>query len=246
MLLDIGRRNVEGGGRNDDLRHTSFRGVVGLRGDIADGWSYDVYGLYGTSILSENFQNDFSRSRLRKALNAVTGPNGQPVCRVNADADLSNDDPNCVPYQIFGVGGVTPEQLAYLQIPGLSEGETVEQILSGSVSGDLGQYGVKLPTANDGLGVAFGAEYRSERSELRTDANYQTQRPGRPGRADARHVRPVRRQGSVRRSAPAARCRTSRSPTRCRSKRAIATRTTTSASTRTATSSVCSGRRSAT
>ena len=62
-FLDIGRRNVEGGGRIDDLRHTSFRGVIGLRGDIADGWSYDVYGLYGTSILSENFQNDFSRSR---------------------------------------------------------------------------------------------------------------------------------------------------------------------------------------
>ena len=66
VLMDIGRRNVEGGGRNDDLRHTSFRGVVGLRGDIADGWSYDAYGLYGTSLLSENYQNDFSRSRIRK------------------------------------------------------------------------------------------------------------------------------------------------------------------------------------
>ena len=74
VLLDIGRRNVEGGGRIDDLRHTSFRGVVGLRGDIADGWSYDVYGLYGTSILSENFQNDFSRTRLSKALNRRDRP----------------------------------------------------------------------------------------------------------------------------------------------------------------------------
>jgi iron complex outermembrane recepter protein len=173
VLMDIGRRNVEGGGRNDDLRHTSFRGVIGLRGDIADGWTYDVYGLYGTSILSENYQNDFSRSRIRKSLAAVAGPNGQAVCRVNADADLTNDDPGCVPYQIFGIGSVTADQLAYLQIPALSEGSTVEQVLSASVSGDLGHYGVKLPTANDGLGVAFGAEYRSERSELRTDANYQ-------------------------------------------------------------------------
>jgi iron complex outermembrane recepter protein len=174
VLLDIGRRNTEGGGRIDDLRHTSFRGVVGLRGDIAEGWNYDVYGLYGTSVLSENFQNDFSRSRLRNALQAVAGPGGTPVCRINADTDLTNDDPNCVPYSIFGAGAVTPEQLAYLQIPGLSEGETVEQILSGSISGDLGQYGIKLPTANDGLGVAFGAEYRSERSELRTDEAFQT------------------------------------------------------------------------
>ena len=155
----IGRRNVEGGGRIDDLRHTSFRGVVGLRGDIADGWNYDVYGLYGTSILSENYQNDLSRNRVGKALNAVvdTRPgsptSGQTVCRVNADVDLSNDDPACVPWNIFQAGGVTPEQLAYLQIPGFMEGSTIEQVLSGSISGDLGRYGLKLPTANDGLGV---------------------------------------------------------------------------------------------
>ena len=174
VLLDIGRRNVEGGGRLDDLRHTSFRGVVGLKGDIAEGWNYDVYGLYGTSILSERFQNDISRTRLNNALLAVAGPNGQPVCRINADANPTNDDPTCVPYAIFGVGSVTPDQLAYLQVPGLTEGETVEQILSGSISGDLGQYGLKLPTANDGLAIAFGAEYRSERSDLRADEAFQT------------------------------------------------------------------------
>ena len=79
-----------------------------------------------------------------------------------------------MPYNIFQPGGVTPEQLAYLQIPGLAEGSTTEQVLSASVSGDLGQYGIKLPTADAGLAVAFGAEYRSERSELRTDQAFQT------------------------------------------------------------------------
>ena len=180
IFLTIGRRNVEGGGRLDDLRHTSFRGVIGLRGDIADGWNYDVYGLYGTSILSENYQNDMSRQRVGKALNAVvdTRPDsqtqGQTVCRVNADIDLSNDDPACVPWNIFNIGGVTPDQLAYLHIPGVMEGSTTEQVLSGSISGDLGRYGVKLPTANDGVAFAVGAEYRSERSELRPDAAYQS------------------------------------------------------------------------
>ena len=172
-LVTIGRRNVEGGPRIDDLRHTSFRGVVGMRGDIADGWTYDVYGLYGQSLLSENYQNDLSRTRIGKALNAVRDVNGNIVCRVNADADLSNDDPACVPWNIFQAGGVTPDQVAYLAIPGLQEGATTEQILSGSIAADLGQYGIKLPTATDGIGFAFGAEYRSEKSELRTDANFQ-------------------------------------------------------------------------
>jgi len=176
-LVTVGRRNVEGGGRLDDLRHTSFRGVIGVRGDITDRWSYDVYGLYGTSILAENYQNDFSRQRLGKALNAVVDNRpgsttlGQIVCRVNADDNLSNDDPRCVPYNIFQPGKVTPDQLAYLQVPGVSTGSTTEQVLSASISGDLG---VKLPTANDPLAVAFGAEYRSERSELRTDQAFQT------------------------------------------------------------------------
>jgi outer membrane receptor protein involved in Fe transport len=175
VFVPLARRNVEGGGRIDDLRHTSFRGVVGLRGDFASAWNYDVYALYGESLLSENYQNDFSRARLGRALNAVADPiTGQTVCRVNADADLSNDDPACVPYNIFQLGGVTPEQLAYLQIPGLTSGATIEQIVSGSIAGDLGQYGIKLPTANDGLGVAFGAEYRSESSELKADQAYQS------------------------------------------------------------------------
>jgi outer membrane receptor protein involved in Fe transport len=179
IFLDIGRRNVESGGRLDDLRHTSFRGVVGMRGDIADGWTYDVYGLYGTSLLAENYQNDLSSSRIGKALNAVvdTRPdsltNGQVVCRVNADANLSNDDPACVPWNIFNYNSVTPDQLAYLQIPAVMQGSTTEQVLSASISGDLEQYGIRLPTATDGVAFAVGAEYRSERSELRPDASYQ-------------------------------------------------------------------------
>ena len=33
--------------RIDDLRHTSYRFVVGGRGDLAEGWSYEAYGQYG-------------------------------------------------------------------------------------------------------------------------------------------------------------------------------------------------------
>ena len=39
------KRNVEGGGRVDQLRHTDFRLIGGLKGDIGKAWNYDVYGL---------------------------------------------------------------------------------------------------------------------------------------------------------------------------------------------------------
>ena len=42
--------------------------------------------------------------------------------------------------------------------------------MSASVTGDLGKYGVKFPTANSGLAVVFGGEYRSEAGQLQPDA----------------------------------------------------------------------------
>ncbi|HZF25230.1 MAG TPA: TonB-dependent receptor [Steroidobacteraceae bacterium] len=173
VTVTIGRRNVEGAGRQDDLRHTSYRGVVGFRGDFADAWTYDAYGQYGTTVYAENYLNDFSYKRLANALTVVNGPNG-PVCRVNVDADITNDDPNCVPYNIFQAGGVTQAAVNYLSTPGFQEGRTTEVVVSGAVTGDLGHYGVKMPWASDGLALAVGAEYRSEESVLRTDQAFQT------------------------------------------------------------------------
>lgn len=171
--LTMGRRNVEGGPRQDDLGHTSYRGVIGSRGDIADNWSFDVYGMFGTTRLSENFQNDVSSSRLNTALQAVVDPlTGDVVCSANANG--ANGAPGCVPYNIWQPGGVTPEALAYIQTPGFQQGWTKETVISGSITGNLTDYGIKLPTASDGMGVAFGAEYRKEETDLRVDEKFYT------------------------------------------------------------------------
>jgi outer membrane receptor protein involved in Fe transport len=167
--IGIGKRNVEGGARISDLEHTSYRAVLGTRGDITDVWSYDVYGLYGTTEYSQTFLNDFSGTRARNALIAVRDNMGNIVCGINNDADPTNDDPNCRPYNIFSGAGPSQDALNYLQVPGFQNGSTTEVVLSGSVSGDLSGYGLKLPTASQGLAVAFGAEYRSEDSLLRND-----------------------------------------------------------------------------
>ncbi len=59
VLVGMGRRNVEGGGRQDAFDHTSYRGVLGARGDIGDTWKYDVYGLLWHDCLRANYLNDF-------------------------------------------------------------------------------------------------------------------------------------------------------------------------------------------
>lgn len=148
------RRNVEGGDRLQDFRHTDYRAVIGMKGDIGSGWSYDVYAQYATSIFNEEFKNDISKAKLAQALDVIPGSGGAPVC-----ADPSG---GCIPYNIWTPGGVTAAQAAFLSAPGFNTGVTTEQVVSGSITGELGQYGIKSPWASDGVGIALGAEYRRE------------------------------------------------------------------------------------
>jgi len=172
-FLQIARRNVEGGGRQDDLQHTSYRAVLGTRGDLSPAWSYDVYYQYGRTNFAQTYYNDFSVSRLSRAIDVVTDPEtGDPVCR----SVLDGSDPNCVPWDIFSPGTVTPsaESVAYLATPGLSRGVVSEQVLSGYFAGALGEYGIQSPWASEGVGIVLGGEYRKENLEFVSDLSFQT------------------------------------------------------------------------
>ena len=75
-----GRRNVEGGPRQDHLQHAAYRVLFGARGDLGYGWNYDISGQYGETILSEEYTNDMSISRIQHALQVVRDPaTGAPV-----------------------------------------------------------------------------------------------------------------------------------------------------------------------
>lgn len=185
LELLVGRRNVEGGGRQSDMEHTSFRAVMGSRGKINDAWSYDAYAQVGITQLSETYLNDLSITKLNRALDAVTvaadgtivpvgTPGSQVVCRSTLDPQSPTYDQYCVPYNIFQKGGVTQEAVNYVQIPLNLRGEVDQYIVSGNVTGDLTKYGFKLPTAADGAKVNIGAEWRQLASQTMPDEAYQT------------------------------------------------------------------------
>ena len=151
--VNIGRRNIEGGGRESYYEHTNYRAVIGDRGSIDKTWSYDAYGQYSyTSFFNSNKQY-LSFTRIDNALQVKPGPDGTPVC-------ISGG--NCVPYNIWKDGGVTPDQLAYLYLNGTAYGTTAQRTVHGDVTGELGNYGIKSPWADDGLSVNLGYEHRSE------------------------------------------------------------------------------------
>ena len=164
----IGRRNVEGGGRQDDLNYLSYRGVAGIRGELTPGWNYDIAAQYSRVALARTYLNDFSVTRLGRSLDVVDGDPGAgvtPTCR----SVVNGTDPNCVPYDIFILGGVTQAALDYLQIPLIQRGETTQQVVTAAVTGDTGW---SMPTSSRSVQVAFGAEYRRDALDATTDAAF--------------------------------------------------------------------------
>ena len=178
----IGRRNVEGGGRSDHLEHLAYRVVGGIRGDLLKGVSYDTYFQFGTTRLSEVYQNDFSVSRIQMALDAVANPAvggvvgvpaGTPVCRIQLTDPSNLVGQACVPYNPFQTGGITADQLAFLQIPLVQRGNVNELIANANVTIDGSEYGIQTPWSDRGIGLNVGGEYRKESLITEPDTAFQ-------------------------------------------------------------------------
>jgi outer membrane receptor protein involved in Fe transport len=163
--LAILKRNVEGGPRIDDNRHTDYRILIGARGDIVDNWTYDISGQIGRAIYQEEFLNDLSLTNLHNAMEGVVSNGGTLACAPTAPA-------GCVPYDIFKVGGVTPAAINYVSEPGFKDGSTTEIDVTANVTGKVPA--LKSPYASDPLGVAFGSEYRRETLDFRVDSAFQS------------------------------------------------------------------------
>jgi iron complex outermembrane recepter protein len=157
--LVVLRRNVEGGPRINDLEHTDFHEVLGLKGKLDDAWTYDAtlnYSLVNFTSINLNFP---SNSRMQNSLN-VTGTAANPSC-------ISG--PPCVPWNIFQPGGVTAAALNYLMVPGLEDGRIEQKDAELNFVGDMGKYNIQSPFASSGLKVNVGAEYRDVKESVQPD-----------------------------------------------------------------------------
>jgi iron complex outermembrane recepter protein len=159
------RRDVEGGTRNNVLEHMDIREVIGIKGKIDNVWSYDANWDYSLVNLQSINTGYFSTTKLNNALN-VTGTSIASAACVSG--------PPCVPYNIFTTGAVTPAMLNYLYTPGIETGRVYQHDVQVNLTGDLGKYGIQLPTANSGLEVNFGGEYRDAISTLLPDEELQS------------------------------------------------------------------------
>jgi outer membrane receptor protein involved in Fe transport len=149
------------GPRVTRVQHTDYRLVAGARGDIDGTWKYDAYIQYGEARMKENEQNDFSLSRFVNAafgcLQSVPNPSGAA----------------CALYNPFAIGGASRAAVDYVTASEAESGVTVEQVASASLTGKLGDYGLRTPWSAAGVDVNIGAEYRREALNLNTEASVQ-------------------------------------------------------------------------
>jgi iron complex outermembrane recepter protein len=172
ILADSGLASFTlGKGFNDvgpvqiSVKNEVFRVVTGAEYDFGGSWTGDIYYQYGRNSFRSDLRNNTVTARIRNALDATT-LNGQPVCRINADANPANDDPSCVPLNPFGTanGPNFAEAAAYVTGEAFQTNVTQQHVVAGNVTGSL----VELPAGP--LGVAVGAEYRSDNVSGDTDA----------------------------------------------------------------------------
>ncbi|HSN54332.1 MAG TPA: TonB-dependent receptor [Candidatus Sulfomarinibacteraceae bacterium] len=175
--VTILRRSIETGPRTSILRHTSWRIVTGLRGDISDAWSYDIYGLYAEVSSPQEYVGDLSVTRMIDALDVIGDPNDPSTwtCR--------SGNEGCAPWNLFVNNGqqiadnpalgVTQEAADYVALNMVLSSGTKTQLLNGTLTGDLEEYGLMFPSASEGIQVAVGAEYRKEWLYVHPDDNWE-------------------------------------------------------------------------
>jgi iron complex outermembrane recepter protein len=149
----FGRRNVEGGPRQGDMRHSTYRLLGGVRGNINETWRFDASYQYAEVDLRARNTNYVDVVRVNDAL------------LVNPDGTCASGNEGCVPWNLWQEGGVTEEQTEWFAQQYHESGQTDQEIFSAYVEGSLGDYGWKSPLADRGVTVVLGYEFRKENLE---------------------------------------------------------------------------------
>ena len=133
-------------------------------GFLAGGWVLDTYVQYAQNRQETVAPTGMRVDRLFLAMDAVTGPNGQPVCRVSLfNAGIFDD---CVPINLVGgSAAVTPAAAAYVLDDGkIARGRTTENDAEVTLRGDLTSGSGVLGPIN----AAFGVSWRQQDMYVRT------------------------------------------------------------------------------
>jgi len=172
QTISVGRYSEDFGGSVVRRINDTYRGVIGLQGDIGGDWYLDVYGEYGTNQAVFEIERNVIRANLPLAVDAVdqglaTGgvADGNIVCR----STLTNPGNGCVPLNIFGPFArrpnfITSPALDYIFGTSRAVLDLTQKVVAASISGE------PFSTWAGPVSFAAGAEYREESARQEVDA----------------------------------------------------------------------------
>lgn len=182
--VNVRRNWLDFGIRDERITRETYRGVIGVRGDFNDDWSYEVSANYGEHREKNLILSNVNVQRYLLGVDTVRNAAGQIVCRSQVDptaaiayvqdangnaanpALLAADVAACQPINPFGQGNLSQAARNYVNIDSRASGKITQFVASGFVSGDLSQL-FELPGGP--VGFSVGAEYRRETLKYELD-----------------------------------------------------------------------------
>lgn len=165
----VSRDHFDFGVRGEDIERQTYRGVLGVDGDLTASTRFDASLVYGRVDVDNKQRGNRIQDRFFAALDAVDGPGG-PTCRSNLDPDAAPDaqtftpgaGSGCVPLNIFGEGSPSEEALAWIMTTSLATSRIQQTVAQASLSGKM--FNLFAPGQSE-MGWAVGVEHRREESE---------------------------------------------------------------------------------
>lgn len=172
----LNRFNNDIGTRAENHIRDTYRGVIGVKGDISDAGhvNYELSFNYGRTNTYYETGGNVDNAKFNAAANAALATDGSIQCRINTDRlavpagspagtlgalNTANDMPGCVPLNLFGQFQESQAALNYVLYKSRRAQNATEIDVIGSVAGDSSML-FSLPAG--GIGFAVGGEYRRE------------------------------------------------------------------------------------
>lgn len=159
--FDMGLTFIDGQPPHARNEREVWRGVVGLDGHFGDSWKWGAYYQHGEATTDVQTFNNPLVPRFNLAVDAVRDPStGAIVCR----STLTDRINGCVPLNVFGTGGITPEASRYVDGTVAWQHQKVQlDVVSVDASGAI----FALPAGD--VSLAVGADFAWDKADSTQD-----------------------------------------------------------------------------
>ncbi len=176
------RDNFDLGVRGDHTTRKTYRGVLGIDGELADGLGYELSYTFGRADVLQIDLNNRITDRFLAAIDVALDPGGNPVCRSNLFPAESlpaifgsvpfgvsftpGPGSGCIPINILDGSAKSAEALAWILVDTPTKSRLDQQVVSGYLAYDTESW-FSLP--GGGIGFVAGGEWRREESSNTPD-----------------------------------------------------------------------------